>query len=79
MGSPYLVVLAVSVDHPVLPVGADFQLERGDVVGLLGILGDGTLGGDAGKHFQSVEVHLSPRMGAEEFLKTSIVDNYRNL
>lgn len=65
-GSPYLVVLAVSVDHPVLPVGADLQLEGGDVVGLLGLLGDGALGGDAGEHFQSVEVHLSPRKEDKE-------------
>lgn len=66
-GSPYLVVLAVSVYHPVLSIGADLQLEGGDVVGLLGILGDGTLGGDAGEHFQSVKVHLSIRKEVELF------------
>lgn len=71
MGSPYLVVLAVSVDHPVLPVGANFQFEGGDVVGLLGVLGDGTLGGDASEHFKSVEVHLSPRKEVE-YLKMSL-------
>lgn len=60
-------VLAVSVDHPVLPVGADLQLEGGDVVGLLGLLGDGALGGDAGEHFQSVEVHLPRKEVEEEF------------
>lgn len=67
MGLPYLVVFAVSVDHPVLPVGADFQLEGGDAVRLLGVLGDGTLGGDASEHLQCVEVHLSPRKEGEEF------------
>lgn len=43
-------ILAVSVDHPVLPVGADLQLEGGDVVRLLSFLGNGALGGDAREH-----------------------------
>lgn len=34
----YLVVLAVPVHHPVLAVGADLQLEVGDVVRLLRLL-----------------------------------------
>lgn len=36
--SSYLVVLAVPVDHPVLPVGADLQFKGSDVVGLLRLL-----------------------------------------
>lgn len=51
-------ILAVSVDHPVLSVGADLQLEGGDVVSLLSFLRNGALGGDAGEYLQSVEVHL---------------------
>lgn len=49
------------VDHPVLPIGADLQLEGVDVVSLLSFFGNGTLGGDACKHFQSVEVNLLAR------------------
>lgn len=54
----YLVVLAVPVHHPVLAVGADLQLEGGDVVGLLRLLGNGPLCGDAGQNLQEVEVNL---------------------
>lgn len=43
-------VLAVSVDHPVLAVGADLNLEGGDVVRLLGFFRNGALGGDARQH-----------------------------
>lgn len=43
----YLVIFAVPVHHPVLPVGADFQFEGCDVVGLLRLLGNGALCGDA--------------------------------
>lgn len=32
----YLVVLAMSVDHPVLSISADLQLEGGNVVRFLG-------------------------------------------
>lgn len=51
-------VLAVPVDHPVLAVGADFQFEGGDVVGLLRLLGNGALGGDARQDLQELEVDL---------------------
>lgn len=54
-------ILAVSVDHPVLPVGADLQLEGGDVVGLLRLLGNGTLRGDARQNLQEVEVDLEEK------------------
>lgn len=49
------------VDHPVLPIGADLQLEGGDVVRFLRFLWNGTLGSDACKDFQSMEVHLLAR------------------
>lgn len=48
----------MSVDHPVLSIGADLQLESGDMVSLLSFLRNGALGGDACKHLQSMEVHL---------------------
>lgn len=51
-------ILAMSVDHPVLSIGADLQLESGDMVSLLSFLRNGALGGDACKHLQSMEVHL---------------------
>ena len=51
-------ILAVPVDHPVLSVGADLQLEGGHVVRLLSFLRNGALGGDACQHLQSMEVHL---------------------
>lgn len=54
----YLVVLAVPVHHPVLAVGADLQLEVGDVVRLLRLLGDGALCGDARQDFEELEVDL---------------------
>lgn len=57
----YLVILAMPVDHPVFAVGADLQLEGGDIVSLQSFLRNGALGGDAREHFQSVEVHLSAR------------------
>lgn len=57
----HLVIFAMPVDHPVLPIGADFQFEGVDVVSLLSFFGNGTLGGDACKHFQSVEVNLLAR------------------
>lgn len=57
----HLVIFAMPVDHPVLPIGADLQLECVDVVSLLSFFGNGTLGGDACKHFQSVEVNLLAR------------------
>ena len=46
------------VDHPVLPVGADLQLEGGDIVGLLRLLGNGALRRDARQNLQEVEVDL---------------------
>lgn len=55
---PYLVILPMSVDHPVLSIGADLQLEGGDVIGLLRLLGDSTLGGDAREDPEEVQVHL---------------------
>jgi len=55
---PYLVVLAVPVDHPVLSVGADLQLEGRDVVGLQRLLGNGPLRGDSRQNLQEVEVNL---------------------
>lgn len=51
-------VLAVSVHHPVLAVGADLQLEVGHVVRLLCLLGDGALRGDACQDFEELEVDL---------------------
>lgn len=51
-------VLAVPVHHPVLAVGADLQLEVGDVVGLLRLLGDGALRDDARQNFQELQVDL---------------------
>lgn len=54
----YLVVLAVTVDHPVLAVGADLQFEGSDVVGLLRLLWDGALCSDACQNLQEVEVNL---------------------
>lgn len=54
----HLVVLAVPVHHPVLAVGADFQLEVGNVVRLLRLLGDGALRGDASQNFEELEVDL---------------------
>lgn len=54
----HLVVLAMSVHHPVLAVGADLQLEVGNVVGLLCLLGDGALRGDACQDFEELEVDL---------------------
>lgn len=56
-------ILAVPVHHPVLPVGADFQFEGCDIVGLLSLLGNGALGGDACQNLQELEVHLQE--GAE--------------
>lgn len=58
VGRTYLVVLAVPVHHPVLAVGADLQLEVGDVVGLLRFLGNGALRGDARQNFQELQVDL---------------------
>lgn len=57
----YLVVLAVPVDHPVLPVGADLQLEGGDVVRLLRLLRNGALCGNARKNFEEVEINLEKK------------------
>lgn len=54
-------VLAVAVDHPVLPIGADLQLKGLDVVGLLGLLGYGPLRGNASQHLEEMEVHLLER------------------
>lgn len=54
-------VLAVPVDHPVLAVGADLQFEGGDVVGLLRLLGNGALGGDARQDLQELEVDLEKK------------------
>lgn len=51
-------VLAMSVDHPVLPVGADLQLKGGDIVRLLCFFGNGPLCGDACEDFQNMKVHL---------------------
>lgn len=64
----YLVVLAVPVDHPVLPVGADLQFKGSDVVGLLRLLGNGPLRGDPRQHLQEVEVDLENE--AEKSFKT---------
>lgn len=49
------------VDHPVLPIGADLQLEGGDIIRFLCFLWNGTLRGDACNNFQSMEVHLLER------------------
>lgn len=54
-------VLAMPIDHPVFPVGADLQLEGGDVVRLLSLFGNGPLGGNARQNFQEVEVNLEER------------------
>lgn len=54
----YPVVLAVSVHHPVLSVGADLQFEGGDVVRLLSLFGNGSLCSDACQNFQELEVNL---------------------
>lgn len=51
-------ILAMSVDHPVLPIGANLQLEGVDKVRLLSFFGNCTLGGNACEHFQGMEVHL---------------------
>lgn len=51
-------ILAVPVHHPVLSVGADFQFEGCDVVGLLCLLGNGALCGDACQNLQELEVNL---------------------
>lgn len=58
VGCAYLVVLAVPVHHPVLAVGADLQLEVGDIVGLLRLLGNGALCSDARQNFQELQVNL---------------------
>ena len=49
----------MAVDHPVLPVGADLQLKGGDIVGLLRLLGDGPLCGNASQYLEEMEVHLT--------------------
>ena len=58
---PYLVVFAMPVDHPVLPVGADLQFEGGDVVRLLCLFGNGPLCGDARQNLQKLKVNLEKR------------------
>lgn len=58
VGCAYLVVLAVPVHHPVLAIGADLQLEVGDVVGLLRLLGNSALRGNACQNFQELQVDL---------------------
>lgn len=55
---PYLMVFAVPIDHPVLSISADFQFEGGDVVGLMGLLGNGSLGSDPGQYLEEVKIHL---------------------
>lgn len=62
-------ILAMSVDHPVLPIGADLQLEGGDVVSLLSFLRNGSLGGDACENLQGMEVHLLARKSKEVLIK----------
>lgn len=62
----YLVILAMPVDHPVLPIGADFQFEGGDVVGLLGLFGNGPLCGNACQNLQEVEINLEG--GAKKYV-----------
>lgn len=57
----YLVVLAVSVHHPVLAIGADFQFEGGDMVRLLSLSGNSSLCGDARQNLQELEVNLKKR------------------
>ena len=54
----YLVILAMSVDHPVLSIGADLKLKGGDMVRLLSFLRNGALCGDSCQHLQSMEIHL---------------------
>lgn len=49
MGS-YLVVLAVAVHHPVLTIGANLQFEASDIIRLVRLFRDGSLGGDAGQN-----------------------------
>lgn len=55
---PYLVVLAVAVDHPVLAIGADLQFEAGDIIGPVCRFRNGSLGGNAGQNLKEVQVHL---------------------
>lgn len=55
---PYLMVFAVPIDHPVLSISADFQFEGGDVVGLMGLLRNGSLGSDPGQYLEEVKIHL---------------------
>lgn len=73
--SAYLVVLAVSVHHPVLAVGADLQLEGGNVVRLLCLLGDGALRGDACQDFEELEVDLRREQWSSSHQMRSIHDN----
>ncbi len=51
-------VFAVPIDHPVLSISADFQFEGGDVVGLMGLLGNSSLGSDPGQYLEEVKIHL---------------------
>ena len=51
-------VLAVAVHHPVLSVGADLQLEAGDVVELLSLFGDGPLRGNPRQNLEEMKVDL---------------------
>lgn len=58
---PCLMVFAVPVDHPVLSVGANFQLEGCYVVGLLGLLGDSSLRSDSGQNLEELKIHLGKK------------------
>lgn len=51
-------ILAMPVDHPVLSISADFQLEGGDVINLLGFLWNGALSGNPRQNLQRMKVHL---------------------
>lgn len=70
-------VLAVSVHHPVFSVGADLQLEGGDVVGLLSLLRNGPLCGDACQNLQELEVNLGREK--KEMIKKNSLDENRKL
>ena len=65
----YLVVLAVPVDHPVLPVGADLQFEGGDVVRLLCLFANSPLCSDARQNLKEVKVNLEKKEQKRNDLK----------
>lgn len=54
-------VFSVPVDHPILSVGANFQFEGCYIVGLLGLLGDGSLGSDPSQNLEELKIHLGKK------------------